>query len=310
MLGTTSLVYQVRLTPFRTFFHNKTLHTVGNQRFRESITSAVKEYLKAGNRFEKSLVVHGIVESIRARGGRFLKKNSAGNWYELSDQQTKEKVGHAVRDAATSWESRGRAKTDSGTGKQQMESSGMYDGDVHYGFGFDMQAINLTAAPTCTTMSSSQDFTPVGSYAHFQDISEHSHISNDVQRHSHDHLLMDSTAHVPVHAHGKSSSSQPNHPLATSSRTEYPSIALPVTSQDRLLRLQQLYRDRISEHIRPASSHEVHGGVGRAIRDYSAPLEAHDDQFLDQINEVLGPLQPDDSEDAMEAFLQSRRRLM
>jgi hypothetical protein len=69
-------------------------------------------YCKADNRFEKSLVVHSIVERVRKEGGRFLKKSFANNaWTELNDQQAKEKVGHAIRDAVNALEHRAKKKT-------------------------------------------------------------------------------------------------------------------------------------------------------------------------------------------------------
>jgi len=83
---------------------------VGNQRFREAITGTIQAYLNTDNRFQKSMVVHGIVNQIKARGGRFLKQDKTGKWVELRDQQTKEKVGHAIRDAASAWENRQKKK--------------------------------------------------------------------------------------------------------------------------------------------------------------------------------------------------------
>lgn len=57
-------------------------------------------------------MIQRIVATISASGGRFLKKNSTtNNWFTLSDQQAKEKVGHAVRDAVNTIESRSKRKT-------------------------------------------------------------------------------------------------------------------------------------------------------------------------------------------------------
>jgi hypothetical protein len=85
---------------------------VGNKRFRDAVTSALHDYMEASNRFEKSLVIASIVDIIRATGGRFLKWDfQMGKWYELSSQQSKEKVGHAIRDAVSAYES--KAKKDS-----------------------------------------------------------------------------------------------------------------------------------------------------------------------------------------------------
>lgn len=80
---------------------------MGNKRFRETINAKIKDYIDAPNRYEKSLVVHGVVEQIQASGGRFLKYDEkTGNWYELSNSQMKEKVGHAIRDAVNALEAR------------------------------------------------------------------------------------------------------------------------------------------------------------------------------------------------------------
>lgn len=67
--------------------------------------------MKSETRFEKSIVVHSIIDSIHHVGGRFLKKDfSSGMWYEMSRQQCKEKVGHAIRDAVNSFEARQKKK--------------------------------------------------------------------------------------------------------------------------------------------------------------------------------------------------------
>eukprot|EP00977_Amphora_coffeiformis_P027380 scaffold34607_cov177-Amphora_coffeaeformis.AAC.8 len=73
----------------------------GNKRFREAITRSLEGYRKATSRSEKAAIVQRILDGVSNAGGRFLKKNeSTGQWYQLSEQQTKEKVSHAVRDAA------------------------------------------------------------------------------------------------------------------------------------------------------------------------------------------------------------------
>jgi hypothetical protein len=83
------------------------LLTAGNKVFRAAVSSALNAFVKASNRFEKAVVVNQIIESVRARGGRFLKQNHAGEaWVVLTEQQTKEKVGHAVRDAVNTHDSR------------------------------------------------------------------------------------------------------------------------------------------------------------------------------------------------------------
>lgn len=87
----------------------ESFHHEGNKRFRETVTSMMDQFRQAKTRAERSRVVASIWNTIRGRGGRFLKKNEiranrtagdgSGEWYQLSDQQAKEKVAHAIRDA-------------------------------------------------------------------------------------------------------------------------------------------------------------------------------------------------------------------
>lgn len=63
------------------------------------VSDGLTEYVNADTRYEKSLVVYGIVEKVQISGGRFM-KCSKGQWEQLSEQRSREKVAHAVRDAA------------------------------------------------------------------------------------------------------------------------------------------------------------------------------------------------------------------
>jgi len=81
--------------------------TAGNKRFRDAVSSSLETYMQAETRFEKASVVHKIVDDIRKEGGQFLKKNlSTGRWVQLNEQQAKEKVGHAIRDAVNAYENK------------------------------------------------------------------------------------------------------------------------------------------------------------------------------------------------------------
>jgi hypothetical protein len=83
------------------------------------VAASLDEYIEAGNRFEKSLVIHRIVDQIQAEGGRFLKKDArVGKWCELTQQQSKEKVGHAIRDAANLYLSRQQKAETLASGEQ------------------------------------------------------------------------------------------------------------------------------------------------------------------------------------------------
>lgn len=80
------------------------LDSAGNKRFRATVTASLEAFMRADTRFEKSQVIQSIVQTIQHSGGRFLKRDAKGHWFELTNQQAKEKVGHAVRDAVNSIE--------------------------------------------------------------------------------------------------------------------------------------------------------------------------------------------------------------
>jgi hypothetical protein len=94
---------------------------VGNKRFRELISRSMERYMGAETRFEKSLVVQSVIEEIQQSGGRFLKKDiSAGKWVEVSAHHTNEKVGHALRDAANSYELKKKRDVESAAASTQI----------------------------------------------------------------------------------------------------------------------------------------------------------------------------------------------
>ena len=96
-------------------------NAAGNKRFREAITKSLDDYRKACTRTDKAAIVQRVIDEIANSGGRFLKKNQAtGEWYQLNEQQTKEKVSHAVRDAANTMDAKktqGKAKINSAKDK-------------------------------------------------------------------------------------------------------------------------------------------------------------------------------------------------
>jgi len=60
--------------------------------------------------------VHNVVMEIRNAGGRFLKKDrTSGNWTVLSESQSKEKVGHALRDAVAGLQNKKKKRRKKGT---------------------------------------------------------------------------------------------------------------------------------------------------------------------------------------------------
>lgn len=73
----------------------------GNISFRFIVASNMSNYIAATRRKEKTRVARSIIKEVVERGGRFLKKNSCGGWYDAGMKAAKEKVGHALRDAST-----------------------------------------------------------------------------------------------------------------------------------------------------------------------------------------------------------------
>jgi hypothetical protein len=102
---------------------------VGNKVFRNAVSVVLDDFVNAVNRFEKALVVQRVVESVQSRGGRFLKEDTRqGGWYQLSEQQSKEKVGHAIRDAANLYEVR-KQKEKIVQATPQLRNTGESDDD-------------------------------------------------------------------------------------------------------------------------------------------------------------------------------------
>lgn len=77
---------------------------IGNDCFRVLISRAVDAYQAAPTKKSKTHVIHQIVDTIYARGGRFLVHKN-GQWIDGGVEQGKKKTGYALRDAA-----RGRVK--------------------------------------------------------------------------------------------------------------------------------------------------------------------------------------------------------
>ena len=78
----------------------RTMDHVGNRRFHVIINMNQQRYSQTVKRNAKSMIVLSIVKSIRSSGGHFVKRNKkTGLWMEIGDQQAREKVGYALRDA-------------------------------------------------------------------------------------------------------------------------------------------------------------------------------------------------------------------
>mmetsp|Transcript_10215 Transcript_10215/g.19606 ORF Transcript_10215/g.19606 Transcript_10215/m.19606 type:complete len:209 (-) Transcript_10215:65-691(-) len=76
----------------------------GNKRFRAMVQEHVDEYVQAKTKLDKSMVLSAIVEKVREQWhGRFVKQKK-GAWEEIGDEQAREKVGHAIREAIAAGE--------------------------------------------------------------------------------------------------------------------------------------------------------------------------------------------------------------
>ena len=76
----------------------------GNKKFRLMVQDHVQEYVQAKTKLDKSMVLSAIVEKVREEnGGRFVKQKK-GVWHEIGDEQAREKVGHAIREAIAAGE--------------------------------------------------------------------------------------------------------------------------------------------------------------------------------------------------------------
>jgi hypothetical protein len=71
----------------------------GNLRFAKTVRANLRLYSISKKRSDKTLVVAAVVSTLREQGVRFIKKDSKSTAYiVLSEEQAKEKAGHAIRD--------------------------------------------------------------------------------------------------------------------------------------------------------------------------------------------------------------------
>ena len=80
--------------------HKLAFNHVGNRRFRVVVSMFLPRYFENTSRRERSVLNLEIVETIQRAGGRFLKQTKLGQLVEISDKEKRNKVGHALRDAA------------------------------------------------------------------------------------------------------------------------------------------------------------------------------------------------------------------
>lgn len=72
----------------------------GNRDFRDMVADMVQSYVEA-SRPQKTTIVRAIIKRVFKKGGRFLRRNAKGLWYDSGTKGAKEKVGHTLRDATS-----------------------------------------------------------------------------------------------------------------------------------------------------------------------------------------------------------------
>ena len=80
--------------------HKLAFNHVGNRRFRVIVSMFLPRYFEHTSRRERSVLNLEIVETIQRAGGRFFKEIKPGQLVEISEKEKRNKVGHALRDAA------------------------------------------------------------------------------------------------------------------------------------------------------------------------------------------------------------------
>ena len=73
-------------------------HHAGNVAFRSIMQDNCERYDGASGKIGKTLVITSIVAELQGKGYKFIKKNNAGNWYDIGDAEFREKVAHGLRD--------------------------------------------------------------------------------------------------------------------------------------------------------------------------------------------------------------------
>ena len=83
------------------FLGRGTLHAKhpGNSRFYRVIDGFLEPYDRASCKIEKTDIIKGIYDKVRASGQRFLKEDTpnCGVWSEAPEEEAKKKIGHTIR---------------------------------------------------------------------------------------------------------------------------------------------------------------------------------------------------------------------
>ena len=80
----------------------------GNVHFRSLITAYIPQYMRSKSKIDKTTILSSIVDEVRSfrnpetgRSADFVKYTKSAGWSTIGDEQAREKVGHAIREAIT-----------------------------------------------------------------------------------------------------------------------------------------------------------------------------------------------------------------
>lgn len=288
----------------------------GNIRFRDLIADSLQNYINASTRLEKALVVLYIIDEIHAEGGKFLKKVASENYQELTSQQCKDKVGHAIRDAVTSQEVKKKSfKFETKSQEEKSDHKALSDSpenstevSLHSFSSRDRVANSETNLTTLST----PDEIPSSARARSASLCA-DNISNQrkVAKRKSSLLMSESNVAVASIQTGRDANDTINERLdLSSSLMQNP---MPIMSSMMLspeyYQSHQIQRNWVLPNQLHSSRHSIdlmeqtipssrHRTSFRSTRRESG----NDIHFLDAINDVLGPLHPD-TVDPMETIL-------
>jgi len=63
------------------------------------LDGATEKYSKVESKLQRSMIVTDIIDAVLAKGNRFLRQNSNGEWIDCTRVMCREKVGHYFRNA-------------------------------------------------------------------------------------------------------------------------------------------------------------------------------------------------------------------
>lgn len=129
----------------------------GNRRFRVICQTYLSEYLNAGSKHEKSIVVTKVVRTLRdaCPVGAFVAFEK-GRWWEVSDRASREKVGTFLRDClADNYKSSSKNKIAQRRKKRQLEHYAQSYSNVLYNYSHIQ--VPVKPAPVATTLPAPAD---------------------------------------------------------------------------------------------------------------------------------------------------------